>query len=325
MSSSPSPLRTVALAGGVGGARMADGFYRVLPPDTLTMVVNTGDDFEHFGLTICPDLDTVMYTLAGLADPVAGWGIADDTRHAMSQLAAYGEESWFIVGDRDLATHVRRTRLLREGHTLTEATRVLTDALGVRACLLPMADRPVSTCVITTDGEELPFQEYFVKRRQRDQVAEVEFLHSHHARVPSAVAEALRTADLLVLCPSNPFLSLGPILAVPEMRDHVLESPALRVGVSPIVGGQAIKGPAAAMMASMGHECSALGVARLYADLVDALYIDEVDAPLAESIRALGIEPVVAPTVMRTEGDREALARHVLSFATTRRKAKTRA
>lgn len=325
MTSTPENLRTVALAGGVGGARMADGFYRALAPDTLSVVVNTGDDFEHFGLTVCPDLDTVMYTLAGIADPVAGWGVAGDTRHAMTQLAVYGEEPWFLIGDRDLATHVRRTRLLREGLNLTEATDGLREALGVRARLLPMTDRPVSTCVITKSGEELPFQEYFVRRQHRDEVAEVEFLHSHHARVSRAVADALSEAELVVVCPSNPFLSLGPILAVPQMRDHLLGSRALRVGVSPIVGGAALKGPAAAMLTSMGHECSALGVARMYADLVHALYIDEADSHLAEPIRALGVEPVVAPIVMRGSEDREALARHILAFARVRRDASTSA
>lgn len=322
MTSAHETLRTVALAGGVGGARLSDGLYRALAPHGLSIVVNTGDDFEHFGLTVCPDLDTVMYTLCGLADPVAGWGVAGDTRHAMSQLSVYGEEPWFIIGDRDLATHVRRTRLLREGQTLTEATAALTEALGLQTRLLPMADRPVATRIITQQGEDLAFQDYFVRRQQRDAVAEVRFAHVHHARVPKAVCDALEAAELLVLCPSNPFLSIGPILAVPDMRDRVLASPALRIGVSPIVGGAALKGPAAAMMASMGHECSALGIARLYAGLLDVLYIDEVDAPLAEPIRALGIEPVVAPTVMRSVDDRAILARHILTFARTRRAAR---
>jgi LPPG:FO 2-phospho-L-lactate transferase len=297
---------------------MADGLYRVLPPDALSVIVNTGDDFEHFGLTVCPDLDTVMYTLAGLANPETGWGIDGDTRHAMTQLAAYGDDAWFIIGDRDLATHVRRTRLIRDGLTLTDATRSLVEALGVQARLLPMADRPVSTFVVTASGERLPFQEYFVRRQHRDDVAEVEFAHAQYARVTTACREALESADVVIFCPSNPFLSIAPILEVPMMRAHIVESDAIRIGVSPIVGGAAIKGPAADMMKTLGHECSALGIARLYRDLVEVLYIDEEDRALAPAIRDLGLEVVVAPTVMRSLDDRAALARQILETAAAR-------
>lgn len=309
----------MALAGGVGGARMADGLYRALAPDSLTVVVNTGDDFEHFGLTICPDLDTVMYTLAGMADPVNGWGVAGDTRHAMQQLAAYGADDWFIVTDRDLATHVRRTHLLRQGGSLTAVTDALREALGVRARLLPMADRPVSTCIVTQAGERCAFQEWFVRRQQRDPVARVEFTDVALAHAPAGVSDALAQAELVVVCPSNPFLSVAPVMAVPGLADSLLASPALRVGVSPIVGGQALKGPAAAMLASMGHEVSALGVARLQAGLVHTFFIDEADAHLADAIAGLGIEPVVAPIVMRGPDDREALARRIIAHAVARR------
>ncbi len=305
----------VAIAGGVGGARLADGLYRSLAADSLTVIVNTGDDFEHFGLTMCPDLDTVMYTLAGLANPETGWGVVGDTTHALAALRAYGADDWFIVGDRDLATHVRRTALLHSGHTLTQATASLVDALGIRARLLPMTDAPVPTFVHTQAGERLTFQDYFVRRRHQDAVARVEFAQATQATLTHAISSAVDAAETIVFCPSNPFLSIEPILSVPGLRARIAAARARKIGVSPIIGGAAVKGPAADMLTSLGHDCSALGVARLYAGLLDVLVIDEVDAALAPAVSATGLRCVVTPSLMRSIDDRVALARRVLEAA----------
>ncbi|HEU5329121.1 MAG TPA: 2-phospho-L-lactate transferase, partial [Thermomicrobiales bacterium] len=267
----------VALAGGVGGAKLAQGLYRALPPDTLTIIGNTADDFEHFGLRISPDLDTVLYTLAGIADPQTGWGIAGDTHQAFEQLARYGGETWFSLGDRDFATHIQRSELLRAGWTLTAVTAELTRRLDVRAALLPMCDEPVRTVVATPAGE-LAFQEYFVHRRHEDPVSAVRFTGLQKATLPGGVATALRGAEAIVLCPSNPIVSLGPILAVPGLRDLLVQAPCPIVAVSPIVGGRALKGPADRMLAGLGHDVSPVGVARLYQDFLTGLVLDEEDA-----------------------------------------------
>jgi LPPG:FO 2-phospho-L-lactate transferase len=303
----------VALAGGVGGAKLAQGLYGILPPDTLTVVVNTADDFDRFGLHISPDLDTVMYTLAGLANPATGWGIAGDTFAAMAMLGRYGRETWFRLGDRDLATHIARTERLRQGATLSAATAELTAALGVRARLLPMCDEPVATLVDTPAGR-LEFQDYFVRRQQQDEVRGVVFAGAEHATLPAAVAAALAAAEAIVVCPSNPIVSVGPILAVPGLRERLAAARAPRVAVSPIVGGQAIKGPAAQMLRTLGHEVSPVGVARLYAGLIDGIVIDEQDAALQPRLEALDLAVRVAPTIMGDRPDRERLAALVLDF-----------
>lgn len=304
----------VALAGGVGGAKLAQGLYGILPPDELTVVVNTGDDFERFGLYIAADLDTVMYTLAGIANPVNGWGIAGDTFQTMEMLGRYGRETWFQLGDRDLATHIARTERLRQGHSLTRVTQELATALGIRARIMPMCDEPVATLVDTPAGR-LEFQEYFVHRHQQDQVLALVFAGVERARLLPALAHALATAETIVLCPSNPFVSVGPILAVPGLRDGLERSAAPLVAVSPIIGGQALKGPAAQMLASLGHEVSALGVARLYAGLINGIVIDTVDRNQRHQIEALGMQVLVTDTVMGDAVDRQRLARSVLDFA----------
>lgn len=306
----------VALAGGVGGAKLADGLYRALPPGQLAVIVNTADDFELFGLRISPDADTVMYTLAGLANPETGWGIAGDTFAALDMLGRYGQDRWFWLGDRDLATHILRTQRLREGRTVTEVTGELAGALSITARLLPMADEPVATVVRTPQGD-LAFQEYFVRRQQRDDVRGVSFAGIEHARVTEAVREALAQAEAIVFCPSNPLVSIGPILAVPGMRALLAASPAPKVAVSPIVGGRALKGPADRMLAGLGHDVSPLGVAELYRDLIDGLVIDREDAALAPAIEALGPCVLVTETIMRDAADRERLARETLDFART--------
>jgi LPPG:FO 2-phospho-L-lactate transferase len=307
-------MRVTVLAGGVGGAKMADGFQQLLPPGDLSAVVNVADDFELFGLHISPDLDTVMYTLAGIADPATGWGIRDDTHRALEMLGRLGGETWFRIGDADLATHLRRTQLLADGLSLTDATRSAAADLGVASHILPATDQRVRT-LLQTDAGELDFQTYFVRRAQRDEVRAVRFDGMAQARASEAALVAVREADLVVIAPSNPIVSIGPILELPGMRAAV--STARSVAISPIVAGRALKGPADRMLASLGHESSALGVARLYQGLVDSFVLDEADASLAPSIEALGMAAVVLPTVMRSRRDRASLAGAILQQCST--------
>jgi LPPG:FO 2-phospho-L-lactate transferase len=317
VSTSPDSPRVTVLAGGVGGARLAHGFALALPDggaDALTVVVNVGDDTERHGLTVSPDLDTVMYTLAGINDEQRGWGLQEETYATLAQLERLGEDTWFTLGDRDLATHLVRTARLREGLPLSAVTAQLAAALGVRARLLPVTDDRVRTLVDTPSGR-VAFQEYFVRRRHADAVLGLEFSGVQDARPAPGVLEAVRDADLLVVAPSNPFLSVEPVLAVPDVRDAVRTSGARRVAVSPIVGGQAIKGPAAQVLETLGHEVSALGVARLYAGLVDVMCVDDADAHLAAPIRDLGMDVLVTDTIMGGPKGRERLARELLGAA----------
>jgi LPPG:FO 2-phospho-L-lactate transferase len=306
-------MTIVALAGGVGGAKLAQGLYGALPPDTLTVIGNTADDFDHFGLRICPDLDTVLYTLADLANPATGWGIAGDSFRTLELLKRYGAADWFTLGDLDFATHIRRSELLRAGHPLTDVTATLARGLGVRAALLPMCDEPVATVVETPDGP-LAFQDYFVRRRHQDPVRAVRFAGVERATAPAGVLAALRAAELVVLCPSNPIVSLGPILAVPGLREALRAAPAPIVGVSPIVGGRALKGPADRMLAGLGHDVSPVGVAALYQDFLDGFVLDEADATAAPRVAALGPRTLVAHTIMGDAADRRRLAEEVLAF-----------
>ena len=303
--------RCVALSGGVGGARLADGLYRALGPGRLQVVGNTADDFEHLGLHLSPDLDTLLYTLAGRGSEEQGWGRADESWRCMEALGELGGPTWFRLGDLDLATHLVRTGRLRGGQRLTRVTRDLARALGVEAELLPMCDEPVRTRVRTPQGW-LDFQDWFVGRGHRDAILDLEFAGIEEARVTPEVLEALEGADLVVLGPSNPFVSLGPILAVPGLREALHRSRARKLAVSPIVGGRALKGPAAAMLGSLGHEVSALGVARLLAGGVDEFVLDEADAALAPAVEALGLVPRVLPTVMVGPEGRLALGRRLL-------------
>ena len=303
----------VALAGGVGGAKLAHGLYRVLPEGQLTVIVNTADDFDLFGLRICADADTVMYTLSELANTATGWGVTGDTFVTLDMLSRYGRDPWFKLGDRDFATHIARTERLRAGVTLTEVTGELASALGIRAALLPMCDESVATQVITPEGT-LEFQEYFVHRHHEDTVTGVVFGGVESARVTASVRSAIATAEAIVFCPSNPIVSIGPILAVPGLRQALVARAVPKVAVSPIIGGQAIRGPADRMLRTLGHEVSAVGVASMYRGLIDGIVIDEVDAALASRIEELGIRVLVAPTLMTDVGVRETLARQVLAF-----------
>jgi LPPG:FO 2-phospho-L-lactate transferase len=254
-----------------------------------------------------------MYTLAGLANPETGWGVKDDSFAALDMISAYGEDAWFRLGDRDLATHILRTQRLRTRTRLTEVTAGLAAALGVQTVLLPMCDEPVST-VLKTRAGLLDFQEYFVHRRQSDEVLDVELRGIENARVPAEVSGAIAGAEVVILCPSNPVVSLGPILAVPGMRELLASSSAPKVAVSPIVGGRALKGPADKMLRSLGHEVSATGVARMYAGLIDGFVIDRIDREKQAQISALGMRVLVTDAVMCDEADRERLAREVLRF-----------
>ena len=305
-------MKVVALAGGVGGAKLVDGLAGVLPPEDLSVIVNTGDDFEHLGLTICPDLDTISYTLAGLANPETGWGRRDESWSFLDTLRTLGGPTWFKLGDRDLALHVERTRRLRAGEPLSAVTRGMCEALGVTVRVLPMTDQPVRTRVQTDEGE-LGFQQYFVERACEPAVRGFRFEGADRAVPAPGVLEALLDADLVVFCPSNPWVSLDPILAIPGIRTAIETRPS--IGVSPIVGGKAIRGPAAKMFSELGIEPTALAVAEHFRYLLGALVIDASDGPLAEPIAQLGIQPFVSQTVMLDRSARLALARHVLELA----------
>jgi len=305
-------MKIVALAGGVGGAKLVDGLAGVLPLEDLSVIVNTGDDFEHLGLTICPDLDTVTYTLAGLANPETGWGRRDESWAFLDALQALGGPTWFRLGDRDLALHTERSRRLRAGEPLSAVTRALCAALGVECQVLPMTDQPVRTRVLSDIGE-LGFQEYFVERASKPAVRGFRFEGAEQAAPAPGVLESLRAADLVVFCPSNPWVSLDPILAIPGIRIAIEGKPC--IGVSPIVGGEAIRGPAAKMFSELGIEPTALAVAEHFRYVLGALVIDHSDAALAEPIARLGIQAFVAQTVMLDRSARLDLARKVLEFA----------
>ena len=303
--------RVLALAGGVGAARFLDGLARILAPERLFIVGNTGDDAEIHGLHISPDIDTVTYTLAGLADPQRGWGIRGDRFDCLEALGRLGAETWFQLGDRDLATHLYRTERLRQGHTLAEVTAEIRSALGVKSQVVPMSNHSVRTRVCTQAGE-LEFQTYFVKRRARDMVSGVRFDGVERAKPAPGILEAIAHADAIILCPSNPFISIGPILAVPGIREALRQRRERIAAISPIVGGRALKGPAAQMMRGMHLTPSATEVARQYADFASIFVFDQVDAKESSQVEALSMRPVVTNTVMSGPRERKALARDVV-------------
>lgn len=306
-------MRVAALAGGVGGAKLAAGLYDALAAYELSVIVNTADDFDVYGLRVCPDLDTVMYTLAGMANRETGWGVHGDTWRVLEMLASYGEDTWFRVGDRDFGTHILRSCMLRLGRRPTDIARELASALGVTAHLLPMSDDVVATVVATASGD-LEFQEYFVRLRQAPEVTGVRFRGIESATPSPEVLSALGSAEAVILCPSNPLVSIGPILALSGLREALTASGAASIAVSPIVRGRALKGPADRMLASLGHESSALGVARMYAGLVQGMVIDSQDVELAPAIRDLGMAVLVTDTVMNEPDDRLRLASTLLDW-----------
>jgi LPPG:FO 2-phospho-L-lactate transferase len=301
-------MKVALLAGGTGGTKLAHGFS-MLDEVELSVIVNVADDLELHGLHVSPDIDAVLYTLSDLIDTQRGWGVANDTYTAHAMFARFGEPIWFTLGDADLATHVTRTRLLSEGTSLTDATASMAAALGIRSRILPATDERCRTVILTDDGP-LEFQDYFVRHRQEPEVRGVRLEGVEGARPTAAVLEAIGEADVVVIGPSNPIVSIGPILAMAGMRDAIL-GVQRRVGVSPIIGGKALKGPAARMLASLGHEVSAAGAARIYGDLLTHWVVDTVDAESADRIRDLGIEPVVLESVMSGAADRARLAREL--------------
>jgi len=307
-------VKTVALAGGVGGAKLAHGLAQILPPEDLTIIVNTGDDFEHLGLYISPDVDTVCYTLAGLANPDVGWGRANETWQAMTNLVRLGGPDWFRLGDQDLATHIERTRLLKEGLPLSQIVSRFCKAWGVAHRVLPMSDQSVRTIVKTDEGD-LPFQEYFVHRRCEPSVRGFEFQGMEAARPAPCVMDVLAEADAIVICPSNPWVSIGPMLAIPGLRDRVSEKTT--VAVSPIIGGKAVKGPAAKMFKELGIQPSALAVAEHYRGLIKGFVLDKADKEYRPEVQGLQMEVLVVSTLMQTAEDRRRLAKDVLDFIGT--------
>ncbi len=315
--SSAKGLKITALAGGVGASKLLLGLYEVMDPRALTIIANTGDDIVLHGLKISPDLDIVTYTLAGVVDRAKGWGIRGDTFHALKRLVAYGRPGWFNLGDRDLATHIHRTVLLAGGKTLSQVAESIRMALGVKSRILPMSDRPIPTIIDSSEGT-LHFQEYLVKRRAEPHVRGIRFDGANSARPAPGVLEAIVDADRILICPSNPLISIGPILAVPGVREQLRAHKEDVIAVSPIVGGRSLKGPSDKMLGQLGHQTSAFGVAKLYADFCGTFVIDRVDSKQADSIRALGMRVAVLPTVMRTRAQKRKLARDILKLDRTR-------
>ena len=301
-------MKITALAGGVGGAKLAHGLSLVLPPEDLTIIVNTGDDFEHLGLFISPDLDTVCYTLGGLANPETGWGRMNESWNAFANIERLGGPAWFRLGDSDLATHLERTRRLKEGKSLSQITREFCGAWGIKPAVLPMTDSPVRTMVDTEQGE-LAFQEYFVHRRCEPRVKGFRFDGVEAAEPAPGVKEALDSTDVVILCPSNPWVSIDPILRVIKQ----LEKPV--IAISPIIGGEAVKGPAAKMYQELGIEPSALAVAKHYRTILKGFVLDNIDKKYAEQVEAMRIRTRVTDTLMKNAEDRARLAQDVLHFA----------
>ncbi|MEZ4862096.1 MAG: 2-phospho-L-lactate transferase [Caldilineaceae bacterium] len=304
-------LNVVALAGGVGGAKLAAGLQAILNPGNLTVVVNTGDDFEHWGLNICTDLDTVMYNLAGVNHPEHGWGRADDTFVALQTMSQLGGEDWFMLGDRDLSVHLRRTEWLRQGNSLTEVTERLRRSFGIPSSLYPMSDTPVRTLVHTDEGD-LPFQHYFVRRRAEPILIDLTFVGADTARMSGEVQNALESADVVVFCPSNPYLSIDPILSIPGLRECIRWLRAPKIAVSPIVSGKAIKGPAAKIMKELGVMISPLTVVDHYADLLTGFVVGHEDEVLCDAVH---IPTLVTDIIMTDLVSKARLAEQVLDFA----------
>jgi LPPG:FO 2-phospho-L-lactate transferase len=305
--------KITALAGGVGASKLLLGLYGVMDSAALTIIVNTGDDIVLHGLKVSPDLDIVTYTLAGIVDAAKGWGIRGETFHALKRLAGYGRANWFNLGDRDLATHIHRTAMLAEGKVLSQAAESIRTALGVRARILPMSDDPVPTIIESNEGP-LHFQEYLVRRRAEPIVKGIRFEGAESARPAPGVLEAIREAGRILICPSNPLISIGPILAIRGVREELRARKADVFAVCPIVGGKSLKGPSDKMLAQLGHEATALGVAKLYADFTGTLVIDSVDKGRAAAISALGMKVAVLPTVMKTLVQKRKLARALLEL-----------
>lgn len=302
------------LSGGTGGSKFVDGLRQIIRPEELTIIVNTGDDLRWWGLYVSPDLDSITYMLAGKLSQERGWGVKGDTFYCLNAMGQLGQPTWLHVGDRDLATHILRTKLLSDGQTLSEATTEIAAGLGVKARVLPMSNSRVETRVLTPAGD-LSFEEYFVQRWYQDPVESVRYAGASDAEPAPGVIEAIRSADLVLLAPSSPVSSIAPILAVPGIREALRESRARIAAVSPIVGGKAVSGPAGTLLAAQGFAVSIAGVADFYHDFLDLLVVDSQDAPAAESLRKTGVRVHCTPTIMRKYEDRIALAKSVLKAA----------
>jgi LPPG:FO 2-phospho-L-lactate transferase len=302
-----------ALAGGVGASKFLEGLSRAMSPEELTIIVNTGDDIELFGLYIAPDLDIVTYTLGGMVNPVTGWGVKDDTFHCLDPLLRYtAGERWFNLGDRDLATHIFRTHRLGEGDTLSEIADRIRVALGVKSRILPMTDLHTPTTIVTDEGD-MHFQEYLVRRRAQPAVKGIRFEKIESARPAPGVTEAILQADAVIICPSNPLISIGPILAVPGIRDSLRETGAAVAAISPLVGGASLKGPTDRMLADLGMEVSARQVAELYSDFLDIFILDRQDEAARSEIERLGLKVIVTETVMSDADKKLSLAKTTLA------------
>jgi len=304
-------IKVVALAGGVGGAKLADGLAQVLPPEQITIIVNTADDFTHLGLKISPDLDTVCYTLAGLANPETGWGRRDETWNVFQALQRLGMADWFHLGDSDLATHISRTTWLGEGRKLSEVTDELCRIWGVRVRVLPMSDDSIQTWVYTNEGD-LVFQEYFVHRQCQPMVKGFRFEGSESAKPAPGVLEAIDTCDAVVICPSNPWVSIDPILSIVGIKQAIVNH--LVVAISPIIGDKTIKGPAAKMFSELGIQPSALAVAQHYLGLINTIFIDQSDIGMKEEVESLGVRTFLTNILMYDPLERGRLAREVLEY-----------
>ena len=302
-----------ALAGGVGASKLLLGLCEVMDPRQLTVIVNTGDDITLHGLKISPDLDIVTYTLAGIVDESKGWGYRGETFHALKRLAVFGRENWFNLGDRDLATHIHRTAILAAGNSLADAAETIRTALGVKCRVLPMSNEPVPTIIETNEGA-LHFQEYLVKRRTEPIVRSIRFEGAANASPAPGVLDAVRNADRILICPSNPLISIGPILAVPSIREGLRGRKNDVIAVCPIVGGKSLKGPSDKMLMQLGYESSARGVAKLYCDFTGTFVIDPADKSQADAIGSLGMQVAVIPTIMKTRAQKRKLARALLEL-----------
>jgi LPPG:FO 2-phospho-L-lactate transferase len=313
MMSAAKPKTITALAGGVGASKLLVGLYEVMDPGDLTIIVNTGDDITLHGLKISPDLDIVTYTLGGIIDPAKGWGFRGETFHALKRLATFGRANWFNLGDRDLATHIHRSALLAEGKSLSDVAESVRLALGVKSRILPMSDQRVPT-IIETNERALHFQEYLVKRRAEPVVRGIRFDGVEKVRPAPGVLQAINDADRIIICPSNPLISIGPILAVPGIREALRARKKDVIAVCPIVGGKSLKGPSDKMLAQLGYGASAEAVAKLYADFTGTFVIDPLDKSQAQAITRLGMKVEVLPTVMKTRAQKSKLARAILSL-----------
>ncbi len=307
-----STFPILAFSGGVGGAKLALGLSHVLDAQALTIVANTADDFEHLGLTISPDLDTVMYTLAGLNNQQQGWGLANESWSCMQAMERLQGETWFRLGDQDIATHLLRSQWLREGQTHTDITQALCKRLGIKHRLLPMCNEPVRT-IVQSDAGDLPFQEYFVKRQCAPKVSGFHFNGIEQSQLSSELKNAIQTMQALIICPSNPFVSIAPILAIPEMKNALLQRNVPKVVVSPIVAGMAIKGPAAKMMQELNMPITALAVAEYYQGLGTHFVLDNCDEQYQQAITAMGYQVIMTNTIMQTLNDRIQLARDIIT------------